>query len=186
MEAIHIRFVLEILGRPPEHIKEALEKLIENMSKEKDIKILSKVVHEPVIAKDAKDLFTTFAEVEAELATVGAYFSIIFSYFPSNIEIISPTELKLQAQTLNEVGGVAINKIHEYEAITKTLIGQNQILARRMQEIDAKFLKESFEKKLVQFDTSQPAPATNPPAPGQAPAVLKESMEQKPKNKKKK
>src|SRR3989344_5327945 len=111
--------VLEILGRPAEHIKNALISLVEKLGTEKGVKINDKKIHEPTQIKEANDLYTTFAEVSVELDSLENYFGIIFAYMPSHIEIISPSEFTLSNAHFNELGNKLIARLHEYDAIAK-------------------------------------------------------------------
>ena len=45
MEKIKCAFIFEILGRPPEHIKESLEEFIDRIGKVKEISIVRKIIH---------------------------------------------------------------------------------------------------------------------------------------------
>jgi len=62
--------IFESIGRPPEHIKEALENLVNEIDKEKSVKVTSRKINEPILMKDQKDFYTTFAEVEVEVDDV--------------------------------------------------------------------------------------------------------------------
>ena len=95
MQKIQVNLIFEILGRPPEHIKEALNTLVIKMGSEKGVKLLSKTYHEPKKVEDPKahDLYTAFAEVSLELDSMGDYFKIIFTYMPANIELVSPESI---------------------------------------------------------------------------------------------
>ncbi len=135
MQKIQVRFILEILGKPQEHVAQALQGLIERISNQKGIKILDKAVHEPVLVKDSKDLYTSFAEITAELDAIEHYFAIIFSYFPAHIELISPTDFSLPLFKLNEIGNFLVQRLHEYDSVAKTLLGENTILKNKLQEV---------------------------------------------------
>lgn len=135
MEKIQVQFILEIMGKPPEHAFEALKNLVDKIAGEKGIKIIEKNLHEPVPLKDSKELYTTFAEITAELDTIENYFAIIFSYFPSNIEVISPKDFSLSLNKLNELGNFLVGRLHEYDSVAKTLVGENTILMNKLREV---------------------------------------------------
>ncbi|MDP3881612.1 MAG: hypothetical protein Q8Q31_01910 [Nanoarchaeota archaeon] len=135
MEKIKVQFILEILGKPPEHITQSLINLIDKMDKEKGIKVVEKSLHDPVPLKDSKELYTAFAEITAELDSVENYFAIIFSYFPANIEVISPKGFSLSLDKLNELGNFLVGRLHEYDNLAKTLVGENTILMNKLREV---------------------------------------------------
>ena len=63
MSKLHVSLIIEILGRPAEHVKESLNMLVVKLGSEKGVKIIDKKYHEPAPVENSKDLFTTFAEV---------------------------------------------------------------------------------------------------------------------------
>lgn len=138
MDKIQANVILEILGRPKEHITEALNNLINRLGTEKGTKIIEKTIHDPIEVENSKDLFTTFAEILVELDSLDSYFGLIFAYMPSNIEIIAPQKITLANTELNELASKIIHRLHDYDAIAKKAIIENQLLAKRIQEENLK------------------------------------------------
>ncbi len=134
MGEIKATLVLEILGRPAEHLKNALTELIDKLGAEKGIKILDKTVHEPAAVKEGKDLFTSFAEVSVEFETLENYFGTIFAYMPAHIEINSPSKFPLSNAELNEFGNKLLARLHDYDAITKKFIFERNFLINKLKE----------------------------------------------------
>jgi len=135
MDKIQVALVLEILGRPKEHVKEALNTLVIKMGSEKGAKILDKTYHEPVPVEGSKDLFTTFAEVTLECDTLATYLGIIFAYMPSNIEVIKPENLAMNKADLNFVANNLTQRLHQYDAITKQAMAERDAALRKLFEI---------------------------------------------------
>jgi len=52
---IKVIFILEIVGRPKEHLVKTLDGLIEAINKEKGIKVIEKKINEPIELKNNKD-----------------------------------------------------------------------------------------------------------------------------------
>ena len=147
MEKLHVSFITEILGRPAEHVKEALQNLMEKFGTEKGVKILNKQFHDPAPIKDSKDLFTAFAEIEAEFDSLDNYFGTIFAYTPSHIEIIKPEKLSLSNAELNDLGNTLLQRLHNYEAITKKALADAQILNNKLQEVAPHLFKQKEPEK---------------------------------------
>ena len=63
--------IIEVLGRPKEHLIAALEDILKKINEEKGIEIRNKKVHEPVLLKDQKDTYTSFAEIEVGVEEIG-------------------------------------------------------------------------------------------------------------------
>ncbi|MFA6023297.1 MAG: hypothetical protein WC781_04370 [Candidatus Pacearchaeota archaeon] len=129
-------FVLEILGRPAEYIIESIEQLIETMEKENGIKITQKTIHEPKKVEESKDLFTTFAEIEAEFDDFTSIINIIFKYPPSHFEIISPEEFRLKNSDISNLITAIILKLHRYDEIAKKITVDNAMLQNKLKEIE--------------------------------------------------
>ncbi|VVB78255.1 Uncharacterised protein [uncultured archaeon] len=136
-QKIRAIFIFEILGRPPEHIKEALDNFVSKMGLQKGIEIVSKTIHEPkpIEDKEAKDLFTTFAEVEVLLDSIHLLFAIVLNMLPSSVEIIQPEEIRLSNFELNSVLSELAVKLHKYDEIAKTITIENNNLIGQLNAI---------------------------------------------------
>lgn len=135
MKKLNVRIVIEILGRPPEHVKSSLSALIDRLEKEKGVKINERKIHDPIPAEGSDNLFTTFAEVFAELESIENYLGIIFAYMPSNIEIISPEQITLTNADLNHLGNKLALRLHDYDNITKRVVVERDTFLKKLQEV---------------------------------------------------
>lgn len=133
-EEIKAILIFEMLGRPAEHLKLTLEQFIDKISKENYVRIINKKFNEPKKIEEAKELFTTFAEVEMNFKDLLSLFKIVFVYMPSHIEIISPSEIKIKNFELNDLMNELIRKLHRYDEIAKRLVIERDILQRQLQE----------------------------------------------------
>ena len=157
MEKIKAHLVIEILGRPAEHIKKALFDLLLKLKEEKGISLIDQKVHEPVLAPNSKDLFTTFTEVSVELDSLANYFGIIFAYMPSHIEITNPEKIQMSNYDLNELGNILVQRLHHYDAITKsTLFERDSALAKLREVAPHLFKKQEQLKENQQQNKKQP------------------------------
>lgn len=135
MSAIKAKLIVEIMGRPPEHIKEALNTLIVRMGAEKGVSLIDKKYHEPKPIEESKDLFIAFADVEAEFETLESFFSTIMGYMPSHAEIYEPEKFKLDANNLNELGNFILSKLHRYDEIAKRALTERNILFEQLNKL---------------------------------------------------
>ncbi len=150
MEKVHVRLVLEVLGRPKEEVSKALHGLVQRMGTEKGVVVKQQTLHEPVPVKESKDLFTTFGEIEVELDTISHFFMILFGYMPAHIEIMSPQTISVSNAELTETANRIAIKLHEYDAIAKKMLYERNILVKKIQEIAPNVLKELAAPKLPQ------------------------------------
>ncbi len=155
MVKLKVNIVMEILGRPPEHVKEALNTLVVKMGSEKGIKVLNKIYHDPVEVKDSKDLFTAFAEVSLELDTLADYFAIIFSYMPSHIEVVSPETISLSNSELNELANQLTLRLHNYDAITKKMLFERDFLVKKLREVAPELFKQLAQEEKEQLEEAK-------------------------------
>src|SRR3989344_5317652 len=94
-EKIRAMLILDIIGRPAEHLLETLDKLIEEMRKEQGVKVVSTDTKEPTLMKDSKEFYTTFAEIEVETESMMHLAMLMFKYMPAHVEVISPENISI-------------------------------------------------------------------------------------------
>src|SRR3989304_3585537 len=100
---IRAMLILDIIGRPPQYLIENLEKITEEMKKEKGIEVKSKSIKEPTMMKDNKDFYTTFAEIEVEVEDILYLAFLMFKYMPAHIEVISPEKISISNNGIGEI-----------------------------------------------------------------------------------
>lgn len=129
--------VYEILGRPPEHIKTALEDFVERLNQQKGLKVESRKIHEPTPCEDehADDLFTTFAEVELSIEDLGLLFGVIYNTLPASVEIIEPSELNIKNFDLSSIATDLTLKLHKYDEVAKTISIEKAGLIKIVREL---------------------------------------------------
>jgi hypothetical protein len=142
MGDINARLVIELMGRPPEHIAESLNTLVVRMGAEKGVKIVDKKYNSPTRVKDTDNLFIAFAEVEAEFETLESFFGVVLNYMPANIEIFSPDKIKMSSHEVNSLSNFMIGKLHNYDAIAKRLIAERNILVKKVEDLTGKNISE--------------------------------------------
>lgn len=150
---IDVVFMIEILGRPPEHIKETLSQIIERLGKEKDVVVINKVIAEPKKVEGQEEVYTSFAEVEIE-TTLSQLMLLIFAYMPSHIDVITPEELKIPNYDFNVFFNELTRRLHQYDELARGLMIERQILAKKIEEgkVDVKHISakelEKIEEKI--------------------------------------
>ena len=144
-------FILEIIGRPKEHLVQTLEKIVEAINQEKGVKVIEKKINEPVELKNNKDFYTTFAEVEVEVEEILQIAMLMFKYMPANIEIIEPETIALSNNGLNEIFNELARRLHAYDEMARVLQIQTAKLQRDLKEHGF----EIKEGKIVKKDDSE-------------------------------
>jgi hypothetical protein len=147
MEHLQVRIILEIMGRPASNVLDALNGLINRLSSEKGVKLLEQTVHDVIAVKESKDLFTTFAELTLELDSVSVFFSVIFAYMPSHVEIISPEIMELRNEDVSMAANSLVRRLHDYDAIAKRLIVDKELLTKKLFEVAPHLFKEKTSEQ---------------------------------------
>ncbi len=133
MEQISAKFIVEILGRPPEHLATTLDELITKLGSEKGIQIVNKTINKPKPTEKAENLWTAFADVELKFETLPHFFNAIIMYMPAHVEVFDPETLKFNTFELNELANFIISRLHNYDAIAKRLISEREILVNKLE-----------------------------------------------------
>ena len=143
---MQVRIILEVMGRPAEHVGEALRLLVDKIEKEQKVIFLEKKLHAPAPIEKVKDLFTAFADLTLELETLEQYLHLLFSYMPSHAEIIYPESLTLSNAEWNALSGLLLQKLHTYETVTKKAVVERDLMFRKIQEKAPELLKDETRR----------------------------------------
>lgn len=136
---IQARVVLEVVGKPKEHVEKTITEIVEKVKKEKDLEILDEHIAEIKKQESGaegkgviKELWATFAEMEIlfkSLTTI-TYFS--FEYMPSSIEIIEPQSITIPAINLSEFFNDLQLRLHQVDMVVKQLQNKNSFFNKNM------------------------------------------------------
>ena len=111
--------IVEIAGRPAEHVKTALSKHIEVLDKVDDITVHSIKISEPRKIENSNEMFTCFAEADFEAKSFARLSETMFDFMPSSVEVIEPSKVTLSmgeaTDLLNNISG----RMHRYDEIAK-------------------------------------------------------------------
>jgi hypothetical protein len=121
--------VIEVLGRPVEHVNSVISDLINRLEKEAGIKLIKKKVAEP---KQIEQLFSTFCEVEIKVESLHRLIEVCMDYLPSSVEIVEPEKIELKLQDGNAVINYLLAKLHKYEEIVQVLNAEREIMYNQL------------------------------------------------------
>ncbi len=138
MENIYAIMIFEVMGRPAEYIKETLSQLVEKIQSEKGCKLEEKRVFEPKLAEHHKDIFTTFAEVEAHFEKIEDLLRVIFTYMPSHIDIVRPQNSAVTNAEMNYIVNELAVMLHKYDEIAKRMMIENDALKKYAEALQTK------------------------------------------------
>ena len=146
---IRALFTFEIMGRPPEHIKSTMEQLINKLSEIPGINIDKSKIHETKKVEDekAKNLYTTFSEVEVLAKDVNSIMTLVFHSMPSHIEIIKPQEFAMKNFDISTILTNITSKLHRYDEIAKTIVGERNMLIKKLKQMQTRIKELEGESK---------------------------------------
>lgn len=144
---INVRLIIEIAGRPPEHLTETLNELIKKIDEEKGVGVEEKIIHEPVLMKDQKDFYTSFAEVEAKIEDISTLNLLYLKYMPAHVEIIQPELISISNSDLNDMLNETLRRLHHYDEVARVMQTEKMILTNKFKSLIEKQKDSSEEKK---------------------------------------
>jgi len=151
---IKFRAIIEIMGRPAELLTETLNKTVEQLEKDEKVKVLRKEIFEPK-ETDEKDIFSSFAELELAVESMEDLFEFIVNYIPSNIEIMSPSEIKMPIDEANSAINSFIIKFQKNNSLMKRASFENLFLKKKISEMMQKQEVEELKKEDKKLEESE-------------------------------
>lgn len=144
---IKAMLIMEVLGKPPEHLNEALEEIIKNIDAESGVRVVEKKINEPTLLKDQKDFYTNFAEIEVEVEEIFNLILLMFKYMPAHIEIIEPELIALTNDGWSTVVNEIVRRLHGYDEVARILQAEKGILEKKLKEAFGERVEKSGKKE---------------------------------------
>ncbi len=135
---IHSAIIIEVMGTPKEYIVETLEGIIKNIKEEKNLSILDSKIHEPVEVKDQKGIYSTFSEIEIQTKDLFDLTLLMFKYMPSHVEIISPENLKVENNFMNNLLNEIVRRLHGYDNLARIFEFEKSKLLEEIKKLKEK------------------------------------------------
>lgn len=131
MPTLTFRAVLEVLGKPQEHVEEAIKQYLQQLKQDKRFKVLHEQVAE-VKKQEAQELWAVFAELEVKTEELQNLTAFCLDYMPSLIEIIEPGEITLNEVQFSEFLNDLQAKLHQIDLLAKHVKIENDHLKRNL------------------------------------------------------
>lgn len=144
---IRATLIIEVVGRPPEHLVETLKEMIANLKNEKGVKIIEDKINESCPLKDKPEFCTNFSEIEIEVETIEILILLMFKYMPSHVEIISPEKINLNNHRWSEVLSDLIRRLHQYDEVARLVQMEKGILEKKLRDVLEKNKPETENKE---------------------------------------
>lgn len=137
---IKFRTIIEVVGFPEDYIKEAINKIVENIKEKNYYKILYLYIEE---TKKLDKMFSTFAEIEIETQKLQDVLDFCFDYLPSSVEIIEPENINEKATDIAGFLNDLMLKLHEYNMVIRNLQAENKVMKNKIDNVNASSNKNS-------------------------------------------
>lgn len=128
---ILFRAVLEVLGKPQEHVEKSIRDFVQQLKENKRYLVQHEEFAE-VKKQQEQELWAAFAELEVWTGKVEDLIAFCFDFMPSLIEIIEPKELRLSDQEVGQFLNDLQAKLHHVDMLTKHLKLENDFLKQNM------------------------------------------------------
>lgn len=126
---LHTRIVLEILGKPKEHVEKTLRDYVKKIKEtEKAFMVTNEFFSEPKEQGEAGELFSIFAELEMLVKNPESLAWFCFDYMPSSVEIIEPEVLQYKVRDFSSLINDLLARLHDVDMQYKNLSIENDLI----------------------------------------------------------
>ncbi len=149
VKEIRAILMVEVAGRPAEHVKESLKIHVGRFKNIKDMKLISATISEPKEIEGHKEFFTCFSEVEVEVPSFLKLTDLIFDFMPSSIEVVEPNQIEFDTQEATAITNQLTGRLHRYDEIAKIVKLQNEQLVKKVKELEEKLASPKLPSEKV-------------------------------------
>ena len=129
---IRCRTIIEVLGKPKEHVEDALKQYIEHIKEDQGLVVLNEDYSD---IEERGKLWSKFVELELVIKGTAKLVSFCFEYMPSSIEVIKPEHLTMASQELSSFLNDLQARLHDVDMIVKQLKAENGFLKNNMNAV---------------------------------------------------
>ncbi|MBN2454755.1 hypothetical protein JXB11_04375 [Candidatus Woesearchaeota archaeon] len=129
--------IIEVIGKPKEHVEEAMRIILQKLKEEKGVDVLEGKVHKP---KEQGLFFTSFVELDLLLKDMAVFTTICFDYMPSSVEIMQPEHLKLGTRKIADFVNDMLARLHDVDMRLKNVNAANKILDNNLHALLRNFV----------------------------------------------
>ncbi|GAG41546.1 unnamed protein product, partial [marine sediment metagenome] len=129
-DLIRCRAILEVLGKPKEHVEKTIKMLVEKVKENPEISVLNEKYAE--IKPEGKTMFTTFVELEIVVKGITELTKFCFDFMPSSLEIEKPEQFILKNRDISNILNDLQSKLHTVDMVAKTLKAERDFLKRNL------------------------------------------------------
>ena len=129
---IRCRTIIEVLGKPKEHVENAIKEYIEHIKEDSELVVLNEDYSE---IKEQGKLWSKFVELDLIIKGTKKLIGFCFEYMPSSIEVIKPEHLVITNPEFSNFLNDLQARLHNVDMIVKQLNAENDFLKHNMSAI---------------------------------------------------
>ncbi len=138
--------IVEVIGKPPEHLTETLENIAKSIGEEDGVQLVDKKINEPISMKENKEFYTSFAEIEVEVEEIMRLAGLMLKYMPAHIEIIHPELIALTNNGWNDILNETVRRLHGYDEIARIIQSEKIILENKLRALTKDLEEKNISK----------------------------------------
>ncbi|MBI2658593.1 hypothetical protein HYX05_00635 [Candidatus Woesearchaeota archaeon] len=129
---IRCRTIIEVLGKPKEHVENAIKEYIEHIKEDSELVILNEDYSE---IKEQGPLWSKFVELELVIKGTKKLISFCFEYMPSSLEVVKPEHFTMTNPELSNFLNDLQARLHSVDMVVKQQKAENDFLKHNMNAI---------------------------------------------------
>jgi len=129
---IRCRTIIEVLGKPKEHVEKAIKEYTEHIKEDSQLVVLKEEYSD--IQEQGK-LWSKFVELDLVIKGTKKLISFCFEYMPSSLEVLKPEHLMLTNAELSGFLNDLQSRLHNVDMTVKQLKVENEFLRHNMNAI---------------------------------------------------
>jgi hypothetical protein len=119
--------VIEVVGKPAEHVEASLKKYIEMLKNDKVFEVAECKFADTKKQEDT-EMWSNFAELEVRATKIEDLTHFAFQYMPSMVEIVQPKNITFSDGQLTNFLNDLQSKLHQVDMVAKTMTMENEII----------------------------------------------------------
>jgi len=146
---IFARVILEMVGKPKEHIETTFRSYIGNLKADKKFVVTKEHIAE---VRPLKELFSTFAELEMWVKDIPALVGFCFDYMPSSVEIIEPDQFIYKRREFSDFITDLQGRLHSLDVMVKNLNSENKFIKNNLKGLVRNMIELLLKQKPMTAD----------------------------------
>ena len=162
---LSFRAVIEILGKPREHVESTLKGYVDSILKNTKYTLLHQELMEATKHSEEQsrvhaegDLWTAFCELELSCKSPSDVLHFCFDYMPSVVEILEPEEIMISDVEFGSFLNDLQSRLHQVDMMAKQIKGERDIQVSHMSTVMRNFLlfilkRNNYDVKVLSLMT---------------------------------